>query len=99
MAISDITTDHLRNVRSQVSLSIFKLGFDNKMLTEVQPGFRGSVINMSFSIAGTVTSFEAACQAAFNAGIPMAAAAGNTKPRGVAAFKAPCKYVHCHVYP
>ncbi|KAF4956266.1 hypothetical protein FSARC_11622 [Fusarium sarcochroum] len=78
-AISDITTEH----------NNFKKGNDN-----APKGWKGSVINMSLSSPGG-EAMKRAMKAAFDAGIPIAVAAGNKRQDTV--DWAPCKYTESSV--
>ncbi|KAH6667961.1 peptidase S8/S53 domain-containing protein [Halenospora varia] len=63
---------------------------EHEMYKRTRPSWwRGSVINMSFSAGGLQPALEKAFKAAYDAGIPMAAAAGN---QNTVARAAPCIY-------
>ncbi|KPM37675.1 hypothetical protein AK830_g8908 [Neonectria ditissima] len=78
-AISDITSEH----------NNFKNGNDKTM-----PGWKGSVINMSLT-TGDSEALRRAMKEAFDAGIPIAVAAGNNRQN--TADVVPCKYTESSV--
>lgn len=59
-------------------------------------GWRGSVINMSLVASSSSEALDTSLEAAFQAGIPMAAAAGNDGK--YVGSRAPCTYVSSHTH-